>query len=924
MYRETSVGQNTWVEGIRSESSFDRTANGQWALLQNTYEQGERLKMEKLIPVALLLVTVFDSGVVSLAEESAVPNENNPVSQLSVLRLSAANIDFALRLYRQIASQPRSISKNIFFSPISVSAALSMLSLGARDNTCNQLLQVLGHRNMSQNDAVEVHEAYKYLLQKLTRENSELHLTMGNSLHIQQEFVVKQKFLENAKQFYKTEVRSVNFKDPEIAKGQINTYINKKTSGEIQDFVKTLDPSTVMMLLNYVLFKGSWMKPFDPKATYEADFHVDNTTTVKVQMMQRRGLYHSGYDQQLSSHVVRVPYIGNASLVLILPAPGKLAEVEQTLTISNFQKFFHSLWPRSTSLHLPKLLLKESYQLKDLLKSMGIVDVFTENSNLSGISETAPLKVSKVTHEAVLDIDETGTKATAITGIEVLPFSVPSVFVFNRPFFLLIADHTVKSVLFAGRVVNPTITETPDHQQPPNRRDLGETAGLDFAFGFLQWQLHKKKMKVEIFILLISGELMITAMAQQHQCSKLQQPRNFSSDSEHDVEVILLPEAPESVPDMQTIYTLAEKNREFGFNLYRKIANLHEVNVFFSPMTVSTIFAMISLGAKHVTYDDILRGLNVKDLIKTDNPYLLHTLYQWLHCNFSSNKDLHISGGISLFVQDDIHLKPTFINDASYFYNADITPVDFQDTANTTDIINQYIDNRTNGKINRLLVSVDSKTKLMFINYILFKGKWMAPFDPNATMDGTFYINAYTRIKVPMMFKEDTFFLTHDERNSCIILKIPYQGSANMLVVIPKNGEYLHVEDELTTELIAEWIKALKPKKIELYFPKFKLDKSYNMERKLRQLGIIKPFTNTANFSEISSSHHLKISKVIHKAVIDVDERGTEAAAVTSVAAVPYSLPTMIKVDHPFVFMIYEEITNMLLFIGRVKDPTKS
>ncbi|XP_043553108.1 protein Z-dependent protease inhibitor-like [Chiloscyllium plagiosum] len=431
-------------------------------------------------------------------------------------------------------------------------------------------------------------------------------------------------------------------------------------------------------------------------------------------------------------------------------------------------------------------------------------------------------------------------------------------------------------------------------------------------------------MKAEIFILLISGELMITMMAQQHHCSQLQQPRNFSSDSEHNAEAILAPEAPEPVPDMQAIYTLTEKNREFGFNLYRKIANLHEDNVFFSPITISTMFAMMSLGAKQVTSDDILQVLNVKDLIKMNNPYLLHTLFQWLHCNVSSNKDLLISEGIALFVQDDIHLKPTYINDASYFYNADIIPVDFQDAANATDIINQYIDNRTNGKINKLLDSVDSKTKLLFTNYILFKGKWMAPFDPNGTKDGIFYINAYTRIKVPMMFKEDTFFLTHDKTHSCIILKIPYQGNASMLVVIPKNGEYLHVEDELTTELLAKWIKALKPKKIELYFPKFKLNKSYDMERKLRQLGIITPFTNTANFSGISSSYHLKISKVIHKATIDVNERGTEAAAVTSVSAVPYSLPTVIKVDHPFVFMIYEEITNMLLFIGRVKDPTKS
>ncbi|XP_067894833.1 protein Z-dependent protease inhibitor [Heterodontus francisci] len=438
-------------------------------------------------------------------------------------------------------------------------------------------------------------------------------------------------------------------------------------------------------------------------------------------------------------------------------------------------------------------------------------------------------------------------------------------------------------------------------------------------------------MKMEILILLICGGFMITTIAQQHQAqfefqqrSKLQQPQNFNAGSEHNVDVIpTQSDQMESVPDMQTIHALTEKNSEFGLNLYRKIANLYEDNVLFSPITVSTIFAMLSLGAKQATYDDILQGLNIKDLGNSDNQHLLHMLFQWLHCNITKNKELLISQGSSLFVQDNIDLKRMFVDDLSYFYNAHIIPVNFQETANTKDIINQYIFNRTNGKINKFLDSVDSETKLMFTNYILFKGKWMAPFDPNTTMDGTFYVNAYTRVKVPMMFKYDSFLLTRDETHSCIILKIPYQGSASMLVVASMDGEYLLLEDELTARLIAQWIKAMKPKKIELYFPKFKLDKSYNMERKLRQLGMITPFTNAANFSGISSSYQLKISKVIHKAVIDVNERGTEAAAVTGVSAVPYSLPSVIKVERPFIFMIYEEITKTLLFIGRVKDPTK-
>ncbi|XP_078089255.1 uncharacterized protein LOC144506771 [Mustelus asterias] len=855
--------------------------------------------MEKLMPIALLLFTVLYSGIVSVNGKPVAPNENIP-SQLSALKLAAANTEFALRLYRQIAAQPSSAAKNIFFSPLSISAALSMLSLGARENTRDQLLRVLGYSNMSQNDAAEVHATFKFLLQKLSREDNELNLTMGSSLHIQQGFNVKQKFVADAKQFYKSEAINVNFKDTDKAKEQINTYVSKKTHGEIQEFIKSLDARTVLLLLNYVLFQGSWTKSFDPRNTYEADFHVDDTTTVNVQMMEETGMYHAGYDDQLSSDVISVPYNGNASLVLILPAPGKLAEVEQNLTVGHFQHFFYSLRPCFVGLHLPKMSLKESYTLNELLKSMGITDVFSNDANLSGISENDPLQVSKVTHEAVLKVDEKGTKATAVTGVEITLTSAvfnPE-YIFNRPFLLLIVDHNIVSVLFAGRVMNPTV-----------------------------WQ---EKMKAQVLILLICGEFMLAVIAREHQPRpetrqrKQWQRQNFGPHSEHGRETVsALPEAPNSAANMRAIYTLAEKNSEFGFDLYRKIANLHEDNVFFSPITVSTALAMMSLGAKQATRDDIHQGLNVGDLVNADNPYQLDKLFQWLQRNISGNAEFRIAQGSSLFVQDGINLKQTYVDDLSNFYHADIITVNFQETANAKGVINHYINNRTNGKISKLLDTVDRETKLMFTNYILFKGKWMAPFDPNATADGTFYVNAYNRITVPMMFKEDTFFITEDDTHSCTILKIPYRGSASMLVLLSKDGQYLHLEDELTEKLIAKWIKKLKPKRTELYFPKFKLNKSYNLERKLRQMGMMTPFTNAANFSGISSSYRLKISKVIHKAAIDVDERGTEAAAVTGVSAVPYSLPPVIKVDHPFIFMIYEEITKTLLFIGRVKDPTK-
>uniref|UniRef100_UPI00398F2A40 alpha-1-antitrypsin-like n=1 Tax=Pristiophorus japonicus TaxID=55135 RepID=UPI00398F2A40 len=412
--------------------------------------------MEKLIPVALILVTVLHSGKAQYFGELAVLYVNNLTIPMSPNRFSDANMDFALRFYKQVASQPNSTSQNILVSPISISATLAILSLGAKHNTLNQLQQVMGYNNMTENDVAGMHVTFKYLLERLTSESNELHLMMGNSLNVQQGLHLKKKFLEYTRQFYKVETTSVNFTEPEKAKEQINTYVRNQTDGKIQDFIKELDHDTVMILLNYVLFKGTCVQPFDPQDTSEADFHVDDTTTVKVQMMKRTGMYKNGYDQQLSSSVIIVPYKGFSSLILILPDPGKLAETERILNYYIFQNLFY-LQNSSAELHLPKFSLKASYKLKGLLTTMGIIDAFTNNADLTGISESEPLKVSEVSHQIVLDVDEKGTETTAITGVEKMPMSMPPQYVFNRPFLLLMGDHFSKSMLFAGRVMNPTV-----------------------------------------------------------------------------------------------------------------------------------------------------------------------------------------------------------------------------------------------------------------------------------------------------------------------------------------------------------------------------------------------------------------------------------------------------------------------------------
>ncbi|XP_072130701.1 alpha-1-antitrypsin-like [Mobula birostris] len=405
--------------------------------------------MEKLLAFAFLMVALPSSGMVS-GYASAV-NEFTP--HPSLLSLSAANSEFALRLYRQIAVQPDTASQNIFLSPLSVSASLSMLSLGAKGNTRAQLLQVLGYSNMTNNGAVAVRETFRQLLEHLNNASDGIH--MGSSLYVQKGKEIHEKFLREAEEYYNATIERVDFREQRSTKDKINAYVNSKTNGKIPDFLKEpLSSDTLMFLLNYFLFKGEWLQPFDAKRTYEADFHVDDRTTVRVRMMRRIGTYYWTYAEDLSTEALLMEYAGSTSLLILLPNSGKLAELERKLTIQRFDHLSLSMQKHSVDVHFPKMTLKTAYKLKTLLSSMGIEDAFTNHANFSGISKQ-PIKLSKVMHKAVLEVDEKGTKATAVTDMQAIPMSLPIEFKCNRPFLLLIAENSIRNVMFAGRVRNP-------------------------------------------------------------------------------------------------------------------------------------------------------------------------------------------------------------------------------------------------------------------------------------------------------------------------------------------------------------------------------------------------------------------------------------------------------------------------------------
>ncbi|MEQ2196895.1 hypothetical protein XENOCAPTIV_017264 [Xenoophorus captivus] len=357
-----------------------------------------------------------------------------------------------------------------------------------------------------------------------------------------------------------------------------------------------------------------------------------------------------------------------------------------------------------------------------------------------------------------------------------------------------------------------------------------------------------------------------------------------------------------ALPNM-TISDLSYKNMDFAMDLYRKISSYHDNNVFFSPLSISTSFAALLMASGGGTHQEILRGLNLQQLEMADQPDLIPRLFQLLQENIAQNGSLKVDLSMALFIRQQFEVEKAFEDKMRTFFHADITTVDFADTKGSVRYINEHIRQKTKDKITEMLSTLDETTLLLLINSIFFQGTWLMPFNSNLTRNGPFYIDNYNIMQVPMMFKEDKFYTMEDVPLGARVLKLPYQEGVSMLILLPNKGiDYTVIDDEITAEKFLSWVK-------ELRKTQFESSPCSNHIHACSHLNTVIPTVKP---------------QVRHKAVMEVDETGTTAAAATTTGIIPYSLPRMFTVNRPFFFFIYHEDTNCLLFMGRVIDPSSN
>jgi len=303
-------------------------------------------------------------------------------------------------------------------------------------------------------------------------------------------------------------------------------------------------------------------------------------------------------------------------------------------------------------------------------------------------------------------------------------------------------------------------------------------------------------------------------------------------------------------------------------------------------------------------------------------------LIKTLQTKDSDQYDLDIAS--KLFIKEGFNLLPAFIEIIKTNYTDAFAQINFANSKAASDIINNWVAKNTKDKIKKIINPDDLNelTKMVIASAIYFKGTWEKQFKTTSTTISTFHVTKEKKIDVHMMRQTESF--NYMENDMLQILELPYLGDTlSMVIVLPKEIDGLkNIEPMLTTENIKTWLSQLKKEKIKVDLPRFKMEKGYKLKPYLSKLGMSLAFSNQADFSGIDGTKNLTISKVLHKAFIETDEAGTEAAAATAVivrlkSMMPMPTPTFVA-DHPFIIFIKDKQNDLILFMGRVTEPTKA
>ncbi|XP_010072410.1 PREDICTED: ovalbumin-related protein X-like isoform X1 [Pterocles gutturalis] len=390
--------------------------------------------------------------------------------------ISAANAEFCFDVFKELKAHHA--NDNIFYSPLSIIAALAMVYLGARGNTEYQMEKVLHFDKIAGlggtiqtkvqkskcGKSVNIHLLFKELLSDITAPKANYSLHIANRLYAEKTRPVLPIYLKCVKKLYRAGLEMVNFKTAsDQARQLINSWVENQTNGQIKDFLSSgsVGLDTAMVLVNAIYFKGIWKTAFEEEHTREVPFSVTKQESRPVQMMCQNSTFKVATVAAEKMKILEIPYASGELCMLVL-LPDDVSGLEQLENKINFEKLTQWTSPnvmekKKVKVYLPRMKIQEKYNLTSVLMALGMTDLFSPSANLSGISSAKSLKISEAMHEAYMEVNEEGTEMAGSAGVmgDTKHFSEFEEFKADHPFLFLIKHNPTNIILFFGKYCSP-------------------------------------------------------------------------------------------------------------------------------------------------------------------------------------------------------------------------------------------------------------------------------------------------------------------------------------------------------------------------------------------------------------------------------------------------------------------------------------
>jgi len=379
--------------------------------------------------------------------------------------------------------------------------------------------------------------------------------------------------------------------------------------------------------------------------------------------------------------------------------------------------------------------------------------------------------------------------------------------------------------------------------------------------------------------------------------------------------------------DKASVAAVVKGNTAFALRMHQELSS-KEGNLFFSPYSISSALGMTYAGARNNTEKEIKQVLHFPG-----EPGALcrsfGELQEGLNLVQKAGK-IKLSIANAIWYERSYKFLPSFIDVVQNDYRSKIAQADFVGNAEAErKVINTWVEKQTNDKIKDLIPSgvLNSLTRMVLVNAIYFKGDWASQFKEINTRELDFNVTAKEKVKAKMMYQQEDFRVAEDENTQ--VLEMMYKGDRlSMLVLLPKQkNEISKLEKTLTAEKLRGLISKLRKTKVQVTFPKFKIETGYDLVPPFMKLGMKDVFNSKSDFSGMDGAKDLYISAILHKAFVEVDEKGTEAAAATAVVMSLKSVAPRyprFNADHPFLFLIRDNVTGSILFMGRMVNPNSN